>query len=85
MRYYACMQPLNEREEWVGCPPQFYSYNAIRGASRLAYTHKVRLTLSFHLATVFCTFPANTRHRPNVGPMSVHRLRLWSSSGPALG
>ena len=31
------------------------------------------------------SFPANTRPRPNVGPMLVHRLRRWPNIGPTLG
>ena len=29
--------------------------------------------------------PANTTHRPNVGPMLAHRLRRWANIGPTLG
>ena len=29
--------------------------------------------------------PANTKQRPNVGPMLGHRLRRWPNIGPALG
>ena len=36
----------------------------------------------FCLANV--TYPANTTHRSNVGPMLAHRLRRWSHIGPAL-
>ena len=28
--------------------------------------------------------PANTRHRPNVGPMLGQRLRRWPNIGPTL-
>ena len=30
-------------------------------------------------------YPANTRHRPNVGPLLGHRLRRWPNTGPTLG
>ena len=32
-----------------------------------------------------CFVEANTRHRPNVGPLLGHRLRRWPNNGPTLG
>ena len=31
-----------------------------------------------------CTYPANTTHLPNVGPMLTHRLRRWPNIEPTL-